>query len=62
MISAFWRSPVYVLLGATCILLVTSGVRQSFGLFIQPISIDMTWGRESISIAIATQNLLVGPH
>ena len=60
MISAFWRSPVYVLLGATCILLVTSGVRQSFGLFIQPISIDMSWGRESISIAIATQNLLVG--
>ncbi len=60
MIGAFWRTPVYVLLGATCILLVTSGVRQSFGLFIQPISVDMNWGRESISIAIATQNLLVG--
>ncbi len=34
MLVAFWRTPVYVLLGATCILLVTSGVRQSFGLFI----------------------------
>jgi len=60
MLVAFWRTPVYVLLGATCILLVTSGVRQSFGLFIQPISIDMNWGREPISFAIATQNLMVG--
>ena len=60
MIGRFWRTPVYVLLGATCILLVTSGVRQSFGLFIQPISIDLSWGREPISFAIATQNLVVG--
>lgn len=47
-------------MGATCILLVTNGARQSFGLFIQPISIDMSWGREPISIAIAVQNLIVG--
>ena len=58
--AAFWRTPVYVLLGATCILLVTSVVRQSFGLFMQPISIDMDWGRGPISIAIATQSLMVG--
>ena len=60
MIAAFWRTPVYVLFGATCILLVTSGVRQSFGLFIPPISVDLGWGREPISVAIATQNLVVG--
>ena len=60
MIAAFWRTPVYVLLGATCVLLVTSGVRQSFGLFIDPISVDLSWGREPISIAVATQNLVVG--
>ena len=60
MIAAFWRTPVYILLGATCILLVTSGVRQSFGLFIPPISVDLGWGREPISVAIATQNLVVG--
>ena len=60
MIAPFWRTPVYVLLGATCVLLVTSGVRQSFGLFVDPISVDLGWGRERISIAIATQNLLVG--
>ena len=58
--AAFWRTPVYVLLGATLILLLVSGVRQSFGLFILPISVDMSWGRGSISIAIATQNLMVG--
>ena len=60
MAASFWRTPVYVLCGATCILLVTSGVRQSFGLFVQPISIDLGWGREPISFAIATQNLMVG--
>lgn len=60
MVGAFWRTPVYVLFGATCILLVASGVRQSFGLFIQPISIDMSWGREPISFAIAIQALMVG--
>ena len=60
MIARFWRTPVYVLLGATCILLVTSGVRQSFGLFIAPMSVDLSWGREPISFAIATQNLVVG--
>ena len=46
--AAFWRTPVYVLLGATLILLLVSGVRQSFGLFIQPISVDMSWGRGSM--------------
>lgn len=60
MVGAFWRTPVYVLFGATCILLITSGVRQSYGLFIQPISIDMSWGREPISFAIAIQALMVG--
>ncbi|MEE8332582.1 MAG: MFS transporter [Alphaproteobacteria bacterium] len=60
MVGSFWRTPLYVLLGATCILLVTNGARQSFGLFIQPISIDLGWGREPISFAIAVQNLLVG--
>ncbi len=58
--ESFWRTPVYVLYGATCVLLVTSGVRQSFGLFVQPISVDLGWGREPISFAIATQNLMVG--
>ena len=60
MLGAFWRTPVYVLVGAICILLVTSGIRQSFGLFITPISIDLNWGREPISFAIGIQNLMVG--
>ncbi len=60
MVGAFWRTPVFVLFGATCILLVTAGIRQSFGLFVRPVSIDLGWGRESISIAIATQSLVIG--
>ena len=36
------------------------GVRQSFGLFLQPISDDMGFGREVFSLALALQNLLFG--
>ena len=36
------------------------GLRQSFGLFLQPISDDLGFGREVFSLALALQNLLFG--
>ena len=36
------------------------GIRQSFGLFLQPISQDLGLGRELFSLAMALQNLLFG--
>ena len=36
------------------------GTRQSFGLFLRPMSIDLGWGREAFSFAIALQNLVWG--
>jgi predicted MFS family arabinose efflux permease len=36
------------------------GIRQSFGLFIVPVSLDMQWGRETFSLVIAVQALLNG--
>ncbi len=36
------------------------GIRQSFGLFLQPISQDIELGREVFSLAMALQNLIFG--
>lgn len=56
----FWRSPLYVLLCATAIILIVNGSRQNFGLFLVPLSTDMGWGREEFSFAVALQNLVLG--
>ncbi len=39
---------------------ISMGTRQSFGLFLQPITLDLAVGRETFSLAIALQNLLFG--
>lgn len=36
------------------------GTRQGFGLFLRPMSMDLGWGREAFSFAIALQNLVWG--
>ncbi|MCH9053875.1 MAG: hypothetical protein IIA72_22950 [Proteobacteria bacterium] len=45
---------------ATVIVFISYGTRQSFGLFLRPITMDMGWGRESLSFAFATQSLMIG--
>jgi MFS family permease len=42
------------------IIFISFGIRQSFGLFMLPIITDLDWGREQLSIAFATQNLMIG--
>ncbi len=54
------RSPTSVLIASCVILCIGFGVRSSFGLFLQPMSIDNGWGRETFSIAMAIQNLIWG--
>jgi len=39
---------------------ISMGTRQSFGLFLQPITLDLSVGRETFSLAMAWQNLLFG--
>ena len=33
---------------------VAFGVRQSFGLFMRPITLDTGWGREALALTFAT--------
>ncbi len=36
------------------------GIRHGFGLFLQPMSADLHWGRETFALAMAVQNLMWG--
>lgn len=58
--TPIWRKPVFILICCIVMVMVSYGTRQSFGLFMRPMSLDMGWGREVLSFAIATQNLLIG--
>jgi MFS family permease len=55
-----WRLPAVVLACGGLILMLALGIRQSFGLFLLPMSQDLGWGREVFSFAIALQNLVWG--
>ncbi len=55
-----WRTPTVVLVAAALVLSVSMGIRNGFGLFLQPVSVEMGWGREIFALAIAVQNLTWG--
>jgi MFS family permease len=55
-----FRTPTTVLVCGSLILCLGFGIRSGFGLFLQPMSLDNGWGRETFSIAIAFQNLIWG--
>ena len=58
--SANWRTPTLVISAGCLIALLTFGIRSGFGLFLEPMSTDLGWGREVFALAIAIQNLLWG--
>ena len=55
-----FRTPTLVLVCGSLRLCLGFGIRSGFGLFLQPMSLDNGWGRETFSIAIAFQNLIWG--
>jgi MFS family permease len=54
------RHSYALLFGAGVILFLSLGTRQSFGLYLAPMSHDLGWGREVFSLAIAIQNVVWG--
>jgi predicted MFS family arabinose efflux permease len=58
--AADWRTPTVVLICAGLVLTLSMGIRHGFGLFLQPMSTDLGWGRETFALAMAVQNLLWG--
>ena len=60
MTARTWRLPIVVLVCGGTIHGVSMGVRQTFGLFMEPMTLDLGIGRTSFALAIAVQNLLWG--
>jgi predicted MFS family arabinose efflux permease len=54
------RNAALVIACGAAMVIISMGTRQSFGLFLQPITLDLAVGREVFSLAIAFQNLLFG--
>jgi len=55
-----WRTPSIILFSGSMVVLLTMGLRISFGLFLKPMSSEFGWGREIFALSMAIQNLLVG--
>ena len=53
------KAVIIIACGAFMVLL-SMGIRQSFGVFLQPITSDLDIGRESFSLAVAIQNIIFG--
>ena len=54
------RTPVLILVSATLILVISFGVRQAYGLLMEPVSSAQGWGREVFAFAVALQSLFWG--
>lgn len=55
-----WRSPTIVILAGCAIATVGFGIRSSLGLFLEPMTVERGWTRETFALALALQNLFWG--
>jgi MFS family permease len=60
LLPSFGRASVILVTLGAVILAISLGIRHSFGLFLQPMSVDNGWGREVFAFAIALQNIIWG--
>jgi MFS family permease len=59
-LPSFRKASVILLTLGALTLALSLGIRHSFGLFLQPMSVDNGWGREVFAFAIALQNIIWG--
>jgi MFS family permease len=57
---AHWRNPWVLLICGGIALSIAAGTRHSFGLFLQPMTVDLGWDRQTFAYALAVQNLVYG--
>ena len=55
-----WRTPAVVIACGGLAMTIVLGTRHGFGLYLQPMTLDLGISRETFSFAIAIQNLLYG--
>jgi MFS family permease len=60
MSRAISRPQILVIIAAAAVLAMTLGVRQTFGLYLVPMTLDLGWSRGLFGLAMALQNLVWG--
>jgi MFS family permease len=55
-----WRTPAIVLLAGGVAMTLALGTRHAFGLYLQPMTADLGWARQTFAFALAAQNLIYG--
>jgi MFS family permease len=60
MSRAISRPQILVIVAAAAVLAMTLGVRQTFGLYLVPMTVDLDWTRGLFGLAMAAQNLVWG--
>jgi len=58
--SPGWRTPLVIIVAGCLISTLGFGLRSVFGLFLEPMTVDQGWSRETFALALAIQNLLWG--
>ena len=59
-INKNWRTPAIVVACAGFAMTIVLGTRHGFGLYLQPMTLDLVMSRETFAFAIALQNLVYG--
>lgn len=60
MTQSRWRTPLAALVCGGIILTLSLGTRHTFGLYLQPMTLDLGWSRQTFALALAIQNLVYG--
>lgn len=58
--NSTWRTPMVVIVAGCLIAMVGFGARSSLGLFLEPMTLERGWSRETFGLALALQNLFWG--
>jgi len=60
MLKKHWRTPAIILLAGGIAMTLALGARHTFGLYLQPMTADLGWARQTFAFALAAQNLIYG--
>lgn len=58
--ASSWRSPLLVIIAGCLIAVIGFGIRSTFGIYLDPMTTDQGWSRETYGLAMALQNLAWG--
>ena len=58
--SQTWKTPIIILVAGCLVSAVGFGARSGMGLYLDPMTVDLGWTRETYALAMALQNIMWG--